>query len=94
MGKEGNQFLVIIIIIKLILLKIRVRIIKFQKYTNDSASLTVTRFIIFMKRTTDSDTFASYIYKTRSDSPYHLCGVWTKHAIASGAFHYFSETRH
>jgi hypothetical protein len=52
---------------------------------NDSAPLTVARFIIFMKRATANDVFASYIYKTRSAFPFHLRGVWTKRATASGA---------
>jgi hypothetical protein len=45
----------------------------------------VAHFIIFMKRVTASGAFASYIYKTRSASPSHLCGVWMKRATSSGA---------
>jgi hypothetical protein len=86
------QFLVIIIIIKLILLKIRVRTVKFQIYkwqraTVSGAFETVARFIIFMKRATVSGAFASYIYKVRSSSPSHLHGVWTKHTTGSGTFY-------
>jgi hypothetical protein len=45
----------------------------------------VACFIIFTKRVTASDAFASYIYKTRNASPSHLRGVWTKCATTSGA---------
>jgi hypothetical protein len=74
---------------------------------NDIAPLSVTRFIIFTKRIITSDVF-HYFYETRycqwrvcflyiqtrSASPSHLRGVWTKCATDSGAFHYFYETRH
>jgi hypothetical protein len=60
------QFLVIIIIIK-----IRVRTVKFQIYEWQRAII--------------SDAFASYIYKTRSASPSHLHGFWMKRTTGSGA---------
>jgi hypothetical protein len=58
---------------------------------NGSAPLLVARFIIFMKRATASGAFASYIYKTRSVSPSHFRGIWTKRATGSDAlpFVYF-----
>jgi hypothetical protein len=61
---------------------------------NGSASLSVTRFIIFIKRATCSSVFAFYIYKTRSASSSHLRGVWTKRVTSSGAFHKNNKTRH
>jgi hypothetical protein len=32
------------------------------------------------------ETFACYIFKTRSTSLSHLCGIWTKRVTDSGAF--------
>jgi hypothetical protein len=56
---------------------------------NDSASLSVAYFIIFIKHAIGA--FASYIYKTRSASSSHLRGVWTKRATVNDAFHYFMK---
>jgi hypothetical protein len=50
---------------------------------NDSASLSVAYFIIFIKHAIGA--FASYIYKTRSAFSSHLRGVWKKRATVSGA---------
>jgi hypothetical protein len=71
-----SSFLVIISFIKLILLKIRVRNVKFHI----TASLVVTRFIIFMKRATDSGAFISYIYKTRSAFFHLTCTKFERNA--------------
>jgi hypothetical protein len=61
-----TQFLVIISFIELILLKIRVRNVKFQIYewqrATDSGAFTAC-FLIFTKRVTASGAFTSYIYK-------------------------------
>jgi hypothetical protein len=54
----------------------------------------VTHFIIFTKRVTGSGAFASYIYKIRSASSYHLRGVWTKRATGSDAFPKNNKTRY
>jgi hypothetical protein len=65
------QFLVIISFIKLILLKIRVKNVKYQIYE--------------WQRATSSDAFHYFYEQDAQRSPSHLRGVWTKRATASGA---------
>jgi hypothetical protein len=83
------QFLLLIIIIKLILLKIRVRTVKFQIYEWQCA--------------TASGAF-HYFYETRHYRPNLAQVRWrgaarfvyirSKRATGNGAFHKYNETRH
>jgi hypothetical protein len=88
------QFLVIISFIKLILLKIRVRNVKFQIYEWQHATasgaftarLKQWRVSLFLRNAPLAVACLLLIYTKRASEMEALRGVWTKRVTASGVF--------